>query len=147
MICLPSETYIDTTLKIGSVYKFSAPEHIDTSIPHYFIVVAIDEDDNHMVLCTTQREKKEDYFRKMGFELTSLVYIKNDSSNGLTEDTWVNCNDTYVISRVDLIEKKSKGILEWVGEVSYNHYDQIRTGISCSFVNDLPIELLTHPDD
>jgi hypothetical protein len=147
MIAIPSQTYIDSTLRIGSVYKLSAPEHIDTTIPHYFVVVAIDEDDNHLVLCTTQREKKEEYFKNAGYDLTSLVYIRNDTDNGLTEETWVNCNDTYPISRADLIRKRDEGILIWVGQISYNHYDQLRTGIKSSYINDLPHELLIHPED
>jgi hypothetical protein len=70
MIAIPSVFFVNTTLKIGSIYKLTAPELIDTTIPHYFVVVAIDEDDNHLVLCTTQKDKKEEYFQKAGYDLT-----------------------------------------------------------------------------
>jgi len=147
MIAISSETYIDATLKIGSVYKLRAPEIIETNIPHYFVVVAIDEDDIHLVLCTTQKEKKEEYFMNAKLDLIGLVYIKDDITNGLTEETWVNCNDSYILLREDLIRKKEEGVLTWVGVVSYNHYNQLRTGIIKSYINDIPDELLVHPED
>jgi hypothetical protein len=37
-----------------------------------------------MVLYTTPREKKEEYFENTGLDLVSLVYIKNNTANGLT---------------------------------------------------------------
>ena len=97
-------------LKLAQSINSKAPEIIKTNIPHYFVIVAIDEDDIHSVLCTTKREKKEEYFRNAKLDLIGLVYIKNDTNNGLSEESWVNCNDTYPISREDLVRKKKKKV-------------------------------------
>jgi hypothetical protein len=147
MIVFSPEDYINATLKVGVVYKFDASDIIGTDVPHYFVVVAIDEDDNYLVVSTTQREKKEEYFKNAGLDLSTLVYVKNDTYNGLTENSYINCNDKYHISRDRLIQKRAQGVLSCMGEISYNHYEQIRSGIKSSKLNDLPEELLIHPID
>lgn len=90
MVHFPPELIISSTLCVGVVYKFSAPELIDTTIPHYFIVVAIDDNDNYLVLCTTQLNQKLNYFQRMGYDPNTLAYLTPTSENGLTDDTYVN---------------------------------------------------------
>ena len=145
MVHLPPDFVISSTLSVGTIYKFVAPELINTSIPHYFIVVAIDGSDNYLVLCTSQKENKEAYFKSRNLALSGLVFIKPDLSNGLTTETFVNCNAYYPISCSSLISKVRGGSLSYTGAISLNHYTQIKTGIINSHTNDLPHELLVHP--
>jgi hypothetical protein len=120
---------------------------ISTTDPHYFIVVGIDGEDVFLVKCTSQGKKKEEYFERAGLDLIGLVCIKPDQTNGLEVDTFINCNDPYNCTRVDLILKATSNMLEYKGVVSFSHYDQIRTGIINSATNDTPHFLLVHPDD
>lgn len=147
MVDLPPDFVIDSTLCVGTIYRLVAPELISTKIPHYFIVVAIDGLDNYLVLCTSQGENKESYFLRNKLEFSGLIYIKPDSENGLTAKTYVNCNDNYYINKPTLINKLQKGLLTHVGNISLNHYLQIKDGIINSYTNDLPHDLLIHPEE
>jgi hypothetical protein len=138
---------INSTLTVGSIYKFDAPELINTTIPHYFIVVGIDGEDKYLVLCTSQKENKEEHFKRNHLDLVGLVFIKPDLKNGLTIDTFVNCNDSYTIKKTALIKKMENGKLKFTGNLSLSHYSQIKTGIINSFTNDLPHYLLIHPEE
>jgi hypothetical protein len=145
MVELPPEYVINQTLSVGRIYKLYAPEIVNITIPHYFIVVAIDGDDNYMLVGTTKREKKEKHFENMGLDLSGLVCISSDSQNCLPEETWVNCNDHYHITKDDLVKKVELKSFEITGEVSLDHYFQLRAGIIGNDNNDLPEYLLVHP--
>lgn len=146
MIDLPPHFYIDSTLEIGTVYLFEASELIKTDIPHFFIVIAKDEDDVFLLACTSKPETKEKHFERMGYDIATLVHIPPDKENGFTKDTYVDCNDYHPISKSRLAEKVKNG-LKRTGKISYNHFDQLRTGLINSTVVDLPGEILVHPND
>ena len=146
MSLIPSRIVIEATLKVGVVYKFDAPELIDTKIPHYFIVVAIENDDNYMVLCTTQLDAKLAYFKKKGYDPNTLALILPTSTNGLTDKTYVNCNDYHTISKDELIKKVEFNKFEPAGNLSKAEYEKIKFAIDLSYVNDLPLFLLKYPD-
>lgn len=147
MIHIPPQTYIEQTLKVGTVYKMAAPELIGTEIPHYFVIVGIDEEDNYSVLSTTQLDKKVAYFEKAGLDFCTLVHVSNSTQNGLTTDSYFNCNDPYPMSKDYLISKVNSGDIELSGEVSYADYEKIREGIKQSVLNDMPKDILIHPMD
>jgi len=147
MVGTLASLYVEKTLRIGAVYKMEAPELISTSIPHYFIIVARDCDDNFLVLCSASKEARVHHIEVMGYDYSTLIFIKPDKKNGLSKDTYVNCNDYYPFSKQSLIKKCNEGLLIHTGDISFNHYDQIRTGIHNSFVNDLPSALLVHPEE
>lgn len=147
MVDLPPQYVISSTLFVGTIYKFVAPELINTCIPHHFVVVGIDDSDNYLVLCTSQKVHKEAYFLRKNLDFTGLVHIKPDSSNGLTTETYVNCNDYFPISKSSLIKKTKEGKLSYTGTLSLNHFTQIKTGIINSHTNDLPHDLLVHPEE
>jgi hypothetical protein len=83
----------------------------------------------------------------MKFNLSGLVYIKPDGNNGLTKDSFVDCNQNHSTTKNELIQKIDEGTLECTGKLSHNHYDQIRIGIIDSTINFLPKDLLVHPED
>ncbi|HEY9082881.1 MAG TPA: hypothetical protein VIN73_06075 [Vicingaceae bacterium] len=148
MVDLPPEYILSTTLKVGIVYKFSAEEYINSDIPHFFIVVAIDDDEIYTVNSTSQKNNKIKFFDKKGLDYSGLVFIKPDTDNGFThDDNCVNCNDYYSFSKQSLLTKINSNNFEIAGTISYNHFDQIRNGICSSHINDLPCDMLIHPDD
>jgi uncharacterized pyridoxal phosphate-containing UPF0001 family protein len=147
MVSIPADLIISTTLKVGAIYKLTAPELINTKIPHYFIIVGIDDEDNYMVLCTSQKENKLNHFKNNNLELEGLVCIQPNKVNKLKKETFVNCNDYHTISKSKLKDKINSDSLEVKGEISLNIYTQIKNGIIKSEVNDLPEFLLIHPDE
>lgn len=138
----PSELVIKATLKVGVVYKIVAPEFISTDVPHYFVVVAICEDDNYLLLSTTQLDKKIDYLNKRGIDLNTLAYIQPNKGNGLTDKSYFNCNDYHVISRSKLVAKVDEGKLHPKGNINAEEYEKLVDAIKISDLNDIPHSLL-----
>ncbi|MGN7812084.1 hypothetical protein [Flavobacterium sp. 22076] len=147
MSLIPAQFVIQTTLKVGVIYKFIAPELIGTAIPHYFIVVAIDNEDNYMVLCTTQLDAKLMHIAHKRYHSDTLAFIAPTEKNGLTEKTYVNCNDYYTITRTELIRKIETSSFEIKGNLTKEEYDKIRFSIDLSHVNDIPTFMLKYPED
>lgn len=143
---LPPDFVITSTLKVGVIYKLKAPELINTSEKHYFVVVAINNENNYMLLSTTQMQNKIDYLKKKGYDLDTLAYLPPNEENGLTDDSYFNCNDYYVISKEQLIEKVKLGNLTISGNLSYEEYEKILYSINLSEVNDIPKFLLKFED-
>lgn len=147
MVDFPPDFIINSTLSVGTIYKFKAPELISTASPHHFIVIAMEGEDNYLVLCTSQKESRERHFNYTNLDFTGLVYIKPDSTNGLTTDTFVDCNKYFPISKTMLTNKLKSGNLSFTGTISLNHYTQIKLGITTSHINDLPHYLLVYPEE
>ena len=148
MIYIPPDFCCDFYFRVGAVLKFSAKDIINTTVPHYFIIVGLTEEEIFMLLCTTNKERVQRVIDKHGFLLSTLVCISKKDCDFLTEDeSWINCNDSYILSKEKLVEKIDSGALSYEGDISYNHYDQLRTGIKDSIVNDIAEEFLIHPQD
>lgn len=142
MSILPPEFVIEATLKIGVIYKFTAPELITTEIPHYFVVVAIEDETNYLCVCTTQLNSQLNYVQKKGYDADTLAYLKPTSDNGFTQDTYINCNDYHTISKKALIEKVKTKTFEITGNLNEDEYKIIKESINLSYVNDIPKNLL-----
>lgn len=147
MSLIPPKIVIEATLKVGVVYKFDAPELIGTTIPHYFIVVGIENDDNYMVLCTTQLDAKLAYFTNKGYDPNTLAFILPTKTNGLKAKTYVNCNDYHTISKAELVKKVELNKFELTGNLSKEEYEKIKFAIDLSYVNDIPTFLLEYTED
>ncbi|NDI99329.1 hypothetical protein GWA97_09610 [Flavobacterium sp. LaA7.5] len=141
---LTPEFILNTTLKVGVIYKFNASDIINTSVPHHFIVIAIENENNYLAVCTTQLDAKIEYFKKRGLDLNTLAYITPNSSNGLDKDTYVNCNDYHIITREKLIEKITTREFQSTGDLSSEEYDKIVAAIRLSHTNDIPRFLLKY---
>ncbi|MBS4059650.1 MAG: hypothetical protein KG029_04570 [Bacteroidetes bacterium] len=142
MMDFPAEFVINSTLKLGVIYKIVAPEFINIEIPHYYIVVAIEDEHNYLCVCTTQLDKKINYFENSGLHLDSLVYIEPNGSNGLTNDTYVDCNQYFSATKRKLYEKVGQGVLNVTGNLSEEEYNRLLDGIYKSDINDIPKKLL-----
>lgn len=135
------------TLKVGAIYKMKAPELINTDKSHYFIVTAINEDDNYIIVTTTQLDKKIEYFRKRELDFETLAYLSPTSENGFTVDTYVNCNDYFIINTAVLFRKESEGELFYSGRLCREEYERIASAINASRINDIPRFLLEYTED
>lgn len=135
---------IDATLHIGAIYKFVAPELISTTVPHYFIVIAIENQTNYLSVCTTQLDNKLNHLTRMGANLNTLAYIRPNAGNGLTADTYINCNDYHTITKDELINKVQSKNLQPIGRLSEEEYSIIVNSISLSHTNDIPTFLLKY---
>lgn len=136
--------FITSTLKVGVVYKMEAPELIDTSVPHYFIVVAINDTENYMLMSTTQYKSRIDYIQKKGYHLDTLRRIEPNENNGLTKDSFFDCNTYYTITTDDIIKKEREGKLKYKGNFSKQEYEELVYSIKLSEVNDIPKFLLKY---
>lgn len=144
---LPPDFVITSTLKVGVVYKMVAPELISTDEAHYFIIVAISGSNNYMLLSTTQLHSKIEYLKKRGYDLNTLAHLKPTEVNGLTSDSYFNCNDSYTITRDQLIEKVKQGNLSISGNITLEEYNKLTYSIDLSEVNDIPKFLLNFGEE
>lgn len=111
------------------VYYFSSAK-LNNSVPHYFICV-LKGSSNTVILvcCTSDREdKRKKRIEKLGLH-TTLIWVKPDSSNGLTKDTFVDCNSFFEYSIEDFKAMYENDLLEYKGEISETHYEQIINGL------------------
>ncbi len=111
------------------VYYFSSNK-LNTITPHYFICVLKGSNDTLiLVCCSSDREdKRKRRIEKLGLHST-LVWIKPDNNNGLTKDTFVDCNSYFSYSIEDFKTMYENDILEYKGEISTIHYEQIINGL------------------
>lgn len=141
---LPSERAINLTLKVGAVYKMTAPDLIDTDIPHYFVVIAVEDNDNYMLCSTTQYNKRVKYIKSRGWPTQTLSKIEPSEENCFTQDSFFDCNDYHTITKDSLVAKNKLGTLSYQGRISEKEYQIIVSGISYSFTNDLPPDFLIY---
>ena len=144
---LPPDFVITSTLKVGVVYKIIAPELISTDEAHFFVVVAINDSDNYMLLSTTQLHSKIKYLSKRGYDLNTLALIQPNKENGLKKDSYFNCNDTYIITRDQLVEKVKENSLSISGNISLDEYEKLVYSINLSEVIDIPKFLLKYEEE
>lgn len=142
MNMFPPNFVITETLKVGAVYRMIAPELIVTEIPHYFLVIAINNDNNYLLMSTTKYRTKLDHFDKKGIEYDTLAEIQPSSGNGLTEESFFDCNVYHNVTRDSLVEKVKDDLLEYKGQFSSDEYSLILNSISESETFDLPMSLL-----
>jgi hypothetical protein len=111
------------------VYHFSSTK-LHTDVPHYFIcVLKVPKETIILVCCTSDKEdKRKKRIEKLGLYST-LVWIKPDEANGFTKDTFVDCNNFFEYSISDFKVMYEKNLLEYKGEISEVHYEQIVKGL------------------
>jgi hypothetical protein len=111
------------------LYYFSS-EALNTAVRHYFVIVEIEGKLFHMVVCTTQFEKRKEYLNYAGIDSCTLVPIKPDTGNELTEECYVDCNKVFSHYTIEALQAKlDSGVLAFKGHVSDSEYYQIMNGI------------------
>lgn len=148
MSSITSEEYVRGNLEVGAIALIEDEELIETDYPHPFVVVAIVDEDLFLINSTTQRETKERHFENFGFDFVTLVHIDpSPKRTGLTRSSYFDCNEYHPVTVWDLVSLRTMGKFSWLGKLSYSEYEKIRTGIMQSTTNDIPYDLLIHPED
>jgi hypothetical protein len=111
------------------VYYFSSSK-LNTDVPHYFICILKGEKDALVLVCCTsdKEDKRKTRIEKLGLHST-LVWLKPDNENGLAKDTFVDCNSVFEYSIDDFKTMYERDLLEYKGEISLAHYEQIINGL------------------
>ncbi len=129
---LPEELFSDG---IGErkVYYFSTPL-INTGVPHYFICIRKRPDETLILTCcTSQFDTVRRFVETRQLPYETLVHISpKDDQNPFSKETYVNCNNCYISSISDFIIKYRTDAIEFSGEVSEIHYEQVLIGIHAS---------------
>lgn len=138
---LPVSLFVEG-ISPGKVYYFSS-EKLTTSVPHFFICVSRTEN-NLLILvcCTSQFEKRKKFIESRNLPYSTLVWIKPNEDNGLNIDSYVDCNSYYDYMVNDFAKLYENDLLEYKGEISESHLEQIRIGLQDSpiieeFVKDI----------
>jgi hypothetical protein len=144
------EQIIGSTLMEGCVYYIRAPELIETNVHHYFLVLAIDGSDNFIMMSTTKIDRLERHIQRNDYDYKTVVHIAPNGSvdgNGLTEDSYFNCNEYHTITREELINKVKTDKLKPKGRFSKHEYTTIIEGISHSNTMDIPSSYFKYDDE
>jgi len=84
----------------------------------------------YFVCCTTKHETIEKFLRKQNISYSTIVHIKKDSKNCFNEDdTYINCNSVHIGNLQTFIKAYNNDIVDFIGEISDNHFYQIIKGI------------------
>jgi len=132
MISLPKEVF-KTGLVAGNIYLFNKHKLKNTTLPHLFIAVGMD--DEEIVLfscCTTKFEKRRRFIELAGLPLTTLVYIKPDKENKLDEPTYIDCNKLHLYTIDELHTLSNDDDLSLIGTLNDGKLEELRTGINDS---------------
>ena len=82
-----------------------------------------------LVCCTSDKEdKRRKRIEKLNLHST-LVWIKPDTENGLTKDTYVDCNTYFEYTIEEFTTLYENNLLEYKGIISETHYGQIILGL------------------
>lgn len=114
-----------------------ASERIETTEAHYFVVVAQQDENNFMLLSTTQIMSKFNYYKGKE-DLNTLTNISPTNSNGLKKESYFDCNQKYEITVSELIQKAENGKLIPIGNLSKEEFDRILYSMSLSNTLDIP---------
>ncbi|MBB1644952.1 hypothetical protein [Sphingobacterium sp. UME9] len=139
---IPASYVINSTLEVGRIYKFSAPELIEIEEPHFYIVIAIVGDNNYALISTTQLNKRIQYVESRGISKETICYIEPNDGNELTKDSYLDCNSYFELPNYYLESKVKEGVLEIKGIISDDDFEKIKYSISRSPLFDLPLDLV-----
>ena len=124
---------LEQVVERRKIFKFRKSQ-LTSEKPHYHIVIHNDkEKKSYIFACsTTKYEKRKRYIELEGLPETTLVWIKPSDNNGLTENSYIDCNSVFVISDDEFYQKYSEGELTLEGELEEGYFFQICAGIADS---------------
>ena len=135
------------TLFIGNIYWF-VNSKISSTDPHPHVCISSNKNGCVFMLCgTSQFDKKKRYFELNGIPFETLVRIQANSTNTITKDTYINCNEVQSHTIDELYENNT---FYSKGKVSESELYQIKNGIEISDLieEDFKSELLnSFPDE
>ena len=146
MMLLSPELFL-TSIEEQKVYYFSSNQ-INSDEPHYFVCIKTENGFISFSCCTSQKGTI-DRFLKYTPKVSESTIVWIDKKDTLfKKETYINCNsDPIVYSEKELKEMYSNEEIEFKGELSDSHYNQILVGIHESpMVTDEFKETLTQPE-
>ena len=135
MIGLP-EDIIRSQIEEGKVYRFhdTVPEGSDIVPNHWHIVLRKDNDIVYFLCCTTKEGTINSFIQTRGLDWKTKVHITPTPENGLTEDTFLNCNQVKICEIESLVSLMNDGLVRFDGEIVPDDYNRIKVGILSSAV-------------
>lgn len=128
---LPVELFV-ANISEKQVYYFSS-EKLNTNVPHYFICIKRTDDEMLvLVCCTSQFKKRQKFIELRKLPYSTLVWINPEDKNGLQIDSYVDCNSYFDYTTEEFKRIYESGNLEYKGEVSDAHFEQIIIGLKDS---------------
>lgn len=127
----------------GNIYYFSS-DQINTDSEHSFVCVYTQANEFIVFTCCTSQEGTvTDYIETKGIDSRTVVYIKPDKEeNGLTKDTFINCNDCFVYTVDKFTNMYKAGAIQYRGIVTTVQLSQLHEGIRLSKRVEKPIKTL-----
>lgn len=120
----------EVSLVSGTVYSMHLGAGAWTSsegrerLKHPHILLGMDDEQNVYLVATSSQQPTLDKLRRICPE--SIVELKPDGKNGLTADSFLNCNNIRTIHIDDLIMDCEDKIVEILGTLSEQDYSRIR---------------------
>ena len=112
------------------VYYFSSTR-LNTPEPHYYI--CIKRTDNDILIlscCTSQFDTLRQYVETKSLPFSTLVWVSSkDDSNPFSKETYVNCNEYHPYTLDEFKQMYDSDAIDFSGEISDCHYEQIIVGI------------------
>ncbi len=119
-----------STIQPGKIYYFKSEQLTHTSEPHYFIAIAMPNDDIVIFsVLTSQFEKRKRFIELNNFPFSTLVWIKPDDENELKKNSYVDCNTVFKYSKEKLIQMYKENEITFIGHVLDSKFEEIKQGI------------------
>jgi hypothetical protein len=121
-------------LQKRTIILFQNPKLKYTNKRHFHIIAGINKQKQTLMLVTTSQEEKViKRIEKLKLPTTSLVFIKPDTRNNLTKNSFVDCNNGYFEFSYDELKKiYFENEIKFIGEISEQHFEQIIIGLNDS---------------
>jgi hypothetical protein len=147
---LPRLTYAQFCAQLihGKVFYFSC-DALNTSEPHYFVLVINQLPDIHYFSCvTSQLETMRRLVDLNRYSYESIVFFSGvDTTNPFTKDCYVNCNEVFGYGVEELWYLYDEGKLSIEGDIPADSYHQVVIGFHSSPLIELELkELLPNPN-
>ena len=86
----------------------------------------------YFVCCTTKHKTIEKYINLKKISYSTIVYIPKDNKNSFKKDTYINCNTIHEGNLKKFLKCYDNNEIDFIGEISDNHFYQIIKGIKDS---------------
>lgn len=117
-------------MKEGDVFffekesKVEVPDHL-----HICVVKGSVQEPLIFACCTSQENTMNKLIKKQNLSSETIVYVSKKKYPFLTKDTFINCNNLFIISQEDFIADYDRGNIIKRESLDINHFSQIRNGI------------------
>ena len=127
---LPTNLFLDG-IQEKKVYYFSNND-LNTAIPHSYICLKRTPDDLLVLSCCTSKfETIRKFVETRNLPYETLVWLEADDII-FTKDTYINCNQYFEKTVEEFKDLYENGRIEFRGEISDSHFEQIIYGLIAS---------------